>query len=98
MIRKAVGEDASRIAEILIFAKRTAYRTIFKNDKVSFGKMQVLPLALAYRDSPDLLADLFVYEDEFVKGVIRISIDGCTAEIRELYVDPFFKSRELAVN
>ena len=44
-IRKAEKKDASRLAEILIFAKRTAYRPIFENDYVSFQEMQVLDLA-----------------------------------------------------
>ena len=45
MIRRATPDDASRIAEILIFAKRTNYRSIFLNDFVSFHEMQVYPLA-----------------------------------------------------
>lgn len=36
MIRSVRVEDASRIAEILIFTKRMNYRQIFENDKVSF--------------------------------------------------------------
>ena len=39
MIRAAVPADASRLAEIQIFAKRTAFRTIFQNDYVSFQEM-----------------------------------------------------------
>ncbi len=31
-IRKAAPGDASRLAEILIFAKRAAYRPIFRNE------------------------------------------------------------------
>lgn len=42
MLRKAGNMDISRIAEILIFTKRTTYRSIFKNDNVSFNEMQVL--------------------------------------------------------
>lgn len=45
MVRKATKMDASRLAEILIFAKRTAYRPIFQDDLVSFNEMQVLDLA-----------------------------------------------------
>lgn len=48
MIRRAEIKDASRLAEILIFAKRTAYRQIFNNDNVSFNEMQVLDLALIF--------------------------------------------------
>lgn len=86
-IRKAAAQDASRLAEILIFTKRTHYRSIFKDDKVSFGEMQVLPLAQEYLEDPEKLANIWVYDDEFVKGLIHIEGD----EIRELYIDPFFQ-------
>lgn len=88
MIRHAVTEDASRIAEISIFTKRMNYRDIFRNDKVSFGVMQVYPLAQSYIDDPDQLKGMYVYDDEFVKGFISIS----GQQIRELYVDCFFSS------
>ena len=96
MIRNAVLKDVSRIAEILIFAKRSAYRNIFQNDKVTFGEMQVLPLALEYQNNPDLLKNIIVYDDEFVKGLVNIiertNADGTTIiEIVEIYVDPFFQ-------
>ena len=45
MIRKATIEDISRIAEILVFVKRMNYRSIFHDDSVSFGEIQVLPVA-----------------------------------------------------
>ncbi len=86
MIRAAKVEDASRIAEILIFSKRLNYRNIFKDDKVSFGEMQVYPLAESFIDNPLMLEGYYVYDDEFVKGVIHV--DG--NEIIELYVDSFF--------
>lgn len=87
MIRAAKVEDASRIAEIFIFTKRMNYRAIFHNDKVSFGDMQVYPLAKDYIDNPSKLENVWVYDDEFVKGVIHI--DGSC--ILELYVDSFFE-------
>lgn len=40
MIRQASMVAASRIAKILIFAKRTHYRAIFQNDMVSFDEMR----------------------------------------------------------
>jgi len=86
MIRHAQAADASRIAEISIFAKRMNYRSIFNDDKVSFGEMQVYPLAKEYLDEPDRLQGIWVYDDEFVKGFINIS----GPEIVELYVDSFF--------
>ncbi|QAA32310.1 GNAT family N-acetyltransferase [Clostridium manihotivorum] len=98
MIRKAEVKDASRIAEILIFAKRTAYRKIFNNDQVSFNEMQVLDLALGFRDNKAELEGLYVYDDGIVKGLIKY---GCLSkesnensiEIFELYVDTFFQGQ-----
>ena len=89
MIRQATTADASRIAEILIFTKRVNYRYIFCNDKVSFGEMQVYPLAKRYMDNPQELDGVWVYDDEFVKGMIRISEN----QILELYVDSFFENQ-----
>lgn len=91
MIRKAEKKDASRIAEILIFTKRTAYRSIFNNDKVSFGEMQVLPLALQLQNNADMLNGYYVYDDEFVKGIICLKANDNEIEIKELYIDSFFK-------
>ena len=48
MIRKATINDISRIAEILVFVKRMNYRSIFNDDSVSFGEIQVLPVAEEY--------------------------------------------------
>ena len=86
MIRQATINDASRIAEISVFTKRMNYRPIFQDDKVSFGEMQVYPLVLEYLNDPEKLAGIWVYDDEFVKGFIRIK----GQEIAELYVDSFF--------
>lgn len=93
MIRKANQKDISRLAEILIFAKRTAYRKIFNNDKVSFGVMQVFPLAIEFQNCPQLLENIFVYDDEFPKGMINIAIKDNVVEIKELYIDPFFQNQ-----
>ena len=87
--RKATIEDASRIAEILIFTKRMNYRSIYNDDKVSFGEMQVYPLAKEYIENPDALKNIWVYEDEFVKGIVHIE----DKEILELYVDSFFQNQ-----
>ena len=86
-IRKALLQDASRLAEILIFAKRAAYRPIFQNDAVSFGQMQVLPLANEYLCRPEKLENIWVYDDAFVKGMVHIQ----GRQIKELYVDYFFQ-------
>lgn len=87
-IRKAVFQDLSRIAEILVFVKRVNYRPIFKNDAYSFGELQVLSVAEKYA-APDILNHIWVYDDGIVKGMIHI--EG--REIRELYVDSFFQNQ-----
>ena len=52
MIRKAVAKDIPRIAEIIVFGKRVAYRPIFQNDMVSFNEMQVVSTAEEYQKNP----------------------------------------------
>ena len=86
-IRKATIEDASRIAEILVFSKRKNYRNFFNDDIGSFVDLQVYPLTTEYINQPELLENYYLYDDKIVKGLV--SIEG--AEIKELYVDPFFE-------
>ena len=89
LIRKAEINDISRIAEILVFVKRMNYRVIFRNDAVSFGEIQVLPVAEEY-SKPEILDSIWVYEDEgIVKGLIRI----VGKEVVELYVEHFFQGQ-----
>lgn len=84
-IRKAEAKDLSRIAEILVFAKRIKYRPIFNNDDYSFNELQVVKLVEDY-GKPKILDNIWVYNDGIVKGMIHI--EG--KEIVELYVDYFF--------
>ena len=89
LIRKASVEDISRIAEILVFVKRMNYRAIFRNDAVSFGEIQVIPVAEQY-SKPEILDSIWVYEAEgIVKGLIRIA----GKEVVELYVEHFFQGQ-----
>ncbi len=80
MIRKAEPKDLSRIAEILVFAKRIKYRSIFHNDEYSFNELQVVKVADEFND-PELLDKVWVYDDGIVKGMIHL--EG--KEIAELY-------------
>ncbi len=92
MIRKAQSSDASRLAEIMVFAKRTAYRPIFNDDNGSFNEIQVLDIALEYRDSEDAIKNIYVYDDGIVKGMINCICSGDESwQLKELYVDPFFQ-------
>ena len=91
MIRSASKEDIPRLAEILIFSKRTTYRSIFQNDIVSFNEMQVVKLADDYQNNPEALKGIKVYDDGIVKGMIKYrKADIKSWELQELYVDPFF--------
>ena len=88
MIRKATKEDASRIAEILVFVKRMQYRPIFQDDVYSFVELQVLSVAKKYIET-GITDNMFVYDDGIVKGLIHIEGN----EIVELYVDYFFQGQ-----
>ena len=91
MIRKADKQDIPRIAEIIVFGKRVAYRPIFENDYVSFNELQVVNLYEEYKSNPDRLDGMLLYDDGVVKGVINGQlIDDKTIEITDFYVEPFF--------
>lgn len=91
MIRQAEKQDIPRIAEIIVFGKRVAYRSIFKNDYGSFNELQVVRLYEEYKNNPGKLEGMLVYDDGIVKGVIKgQSIGDKTVEITDFYVEPFF--------
>lgn len=65
MIRRAIDRDASRIAEISVFSKRMNYREIFHDDMVSFGEIQVYPLAKEYIEHPEIhCIDGFLFKED----------------------------------
>ena len=93
MLRKATLQDISRIAEIIVFGKRVAYRPIFNNDVVSFNELQVINLIEEYRNNPTLVDNMLVYDDGIIKGVINRVFEEDSVEICEFYVEPFFKGK-----
>lgn len=93
MVRKATVQDISRIAEIIVFGKRVAYRSIFQNDYVSFNELQVLSMIEEYREKPEMMDNMLVYDDGIVKGVINQKRTEDAVEIYEFYVEPFFKGQ-----
>ena len=93
MIRKATMQDVPRIAEIIVFGKRVAYRPIFNNDVVSFNELQVINVIEEYRNNPTLVDNMLVYDDGIVKGVINRVFKEDTVEICEFYVEPFFNGK-----
>lgn len=91
MIRRADRQDIPRIAEIIIFGKRVAYRSIFQNDHVSFNELQVVDLYKQYEHDPKALEEMLLYDDGIIKGVINgLPVDDNTIEITDFYVEPFF--------
>lgn len=91
MIRQAVIQDLPRIAEIIVFGKRVAYRPIFENDYVSFNELQVVHLYEEFKKNPDRLDGMLLYDDGIVKGVINGQpISDTIIEITDFYVEPFF--------
>lgn len=90
MVRNAEARDIPRIAEIIIFGKRVAYRDIFQNDAVSFQELQVVSLTGHYNKNHKLLEQMLVYDDGIVKGVINRQRRADAIEICEFYVEPFF--------
>lgn len=89
-IRQAGPRDVSRIAEILIFAKRTTYRPIFDDDRVSFNVMQV-GTEIENLKRSHALDGVYVFDDGITKAMLRREIDGKQMHLVELFVDPFFQ-------
>ena len=56
--------------------------------------MQVYPLAKQYIDDLSKFTNIWVYDDEFVNGLIHIE----NQRIAELYVDLFLKTSVLVKN
>ena len=94
MVRKATKADIPRIAEIIIFGKRVAYRPIFQDDVASFNEFLVVPLAEEYQTDLSLLENMFVYDDGIIKGVVNANpVTEDEVEISEFYAEPFFKGQ-----
>lgn len=91
MIRQAQARDIPRLAEIIVFGKRAAYRSIFRDDRFSFNELQVVGLARELEAQPDRLKGMLVWDDGIVKGVIGGTDFGQDTELSDFYVEPFFK-------
>lgn len=90
-------KDLSRIAEIIVFGKRVAYRDIFQNDYFSFHELQVMDLVETYRVNPELIKHMLVYDDGIVKGVINREYHDNAVEISEFYIEPVFKRQGISL-
>ncbi|MBQ1902239.1 MAG: GNAT family N-acetyltransferase [Lachnospiraceae bacterium] len=86
-IRLAKEEDISRIAEIIVLAKRMVWRNIYKHDEWIFQDLQVLPVCMDLEKNPEKLENIYVYSEGFVQGIV--CMDG--QEVKGIFVDPFFQ-------
>lgn len=98
MIREATTKDFERIAEILVFSKRMAYRSIFQDDNYSFNTLTVTNVLRELEKNITELDTMMVYDDGIVKGFIRYGkVEGedlkNICEIKELYVDYCFQKQ-----
>ena len=88
MIRKAVFNDLSRIAEIQVFNYRLYFYPIFKSDEYYFDELRVPSLMREYESGLD---SLYVYDDGVVKGFIKI--EG--TYIARLFVEPVLQNASI---
>ena len=88
MIRKAVYDDLSRIAEIQIFNYRLYFYPIFRSDQYYFDELRVPTLMREYEAGLD---SLYVYDDGVVKGFIKV--EG--TYIARLFVEPVLQNASI---
>lgn len=90
-VRKAKTSDLSRIAEIYVFNNRMNYFPIFKDEKFSFGELQVVSLVDNYFKKDEIIKNTYVFDNGLIKGFIQIH----KKEICKIYVDTFFQSERI---
>lgn len=90
-IRKAIMQDAVRLAEIEIFNYRINFYPIFQDDQFYFEELQVPKMMAKYENAPSLLDGTFVYDDGLVKGFIRIK----DKEVEKLFVEPVLQGNAI---
>lgn len=86
-IRKAGKDDLSRVAEIYVFNNRINFFPIFKDEKFSFGELQVVSLIDNYFKKDEIIKDIYVFDDGLIKAFIQMN----ETEICKLYVDTSFQ-------
>ena len=88
-VRKAVLDDACRLAEIEVFNYRLNFYPLFRTDRYFFSELNVPVLMQEYQDMPDRIDRTFVYDDGVVKGFARVN----GTEIEKLFVEPAFQGQ-----
>ncbi|MGL5414151.1 MAG: GNAT family N-acetyltransferase [Clostridium sp.] len=87
-IRKAKISDLSRIAEIYVFNNRINFFPIFKDERFSFGELQVVSLANNYFNKDEIIKNTYVFDNGLINGFIQMN----KKELCKIYVDTFFQS------
>jgi len=96
MIRKTEPTDIPRIAEIVVYGWRCAFREIL-SDEVLFSEQTVaMRIARLEKSMPENThLSNFVYDDGLVKAAMTIGASGekhpNALELWAIYVDPFFQ-------
>ena len=88
-IRKAIPQDACRLAEIEIFYYRLNFYPIFRNDEYYFGELQVASLMAQYDEAT--LSRTLVYDDGVVKGFLRMK----DTQVEKLFVEPALQGQHI---
>ena len=88
-IRKAVMQDACRLAEIEIFNYRLNFYPIFRNNAYYFGELQVTSLMAQYDEAT--LARTLVYDDGVVKSFLRLR----GTQVEKLFVEPALQGQHI---
>ena len=88
-IRKAIPQDACRLAEIEIFNYRLNFYPIFRNDEYYFGELLVATLMAQYDEAT--LARTLVYDDGVVKGFLRMK----GTQVEKLFVEPALQGQHI---
>lgn len=86
LIRKAHRQDVARSAEIRVFCYRLNFYPVFQEDSFYFQELQVLNVM---QEMEDALAETYVYDDDVVKGFVRVR----DKEIVQLFVEPVLQGR-----
>ena len=88
-VRKAVPDDACRLAEIEVFNYRLYFYPLFRTDRYFFSELNVPVLIQEYQAMPERIDRTFVYDDGVVKGFARVNGE----EIEKLFVEPDFQGQ-----
>ena len=96
MIRKLEMADIPRVAEIVVFGWRSAFRGILSDEVLFCEQTVAMRIARFEKSIPENIhLSKFVFDDGIVKGLITFGASGeenpKAFELWAVYVDPFFQ-------